>query len=110
MEHRNFIQTMTFRCQEPEQLLELVTAWDIQQANSEIMGYMRARLLVDRADPERYVIVADFGVIDPEVSPADEALRNNERPETQAGAARLREIVVGEIEYREYDEIYRTDH
>ena len=110
MEHRNFTQTMTFRCQEPEQLLELVTAWDIQQANSEIMGYMHGRLLVDRADPERYVIVADFGVIDPEVSPADEAFRNNERPETQAGAARLREIVVGEIEYREYDEIYRTDH
>jgi hypothetical protein len=27
-------------------------------------------------------------------------------PETQA---RLREIAVGDIEYREYDEIYRTD-
>jgi hypothetical protein len=55
------------------------------------------------------VISADFGVIDPEVSAADEALRNNERPETQAGAARLRELIEGEIEYREYDEIYRTD-
>lgn len=109
MAHRNFTQTMTFRCKHFEELLELVTSWDIQQANSEIMGYMRQRLLVDRADPERYVIVADFGVVDPDVSPADEALRNNDRPETQAGAARLREIVVGEIEYREYDEVYRTD-
>ena len=109
MAHPNFTQTMTFHCKDLEQLLELVTAWDIQQANADIMGYMGARLLVDRADPERYVIVADFGVIDPEVSAADEALRNNERPETQAGAARLREMVVGEIEYREYDEIYRTD-
>ena len=109
MVHRNFTQTMTFRCKDLERLLELVTEWDIQQANSEIMGYRGARLLVDRADPERYVIVADFGVIDPEVSAADEAFRNNQRPETQAGAARLREIVVGDIEYREYDEIYRTD-
>jgi hypothetical protein len=73
------------------------------------MGYMGARLLADRGDPERYVIVAEFGVVDPEVSAADEALRNNERPETQTGAARLREMVVGEIEYREYDEIYRTE-
>jgi hypothetical protein len=50
-----------------------------------------------------------FGVIDPEVSAAGKALRNNERPETQAGAARLRELIESEIEYREYDEIYRTD-
>ena len=109
MVHRNFTQTMTFRCKDLERLLELVTAWDIQQANTDIMGYMGARLLVDRGDPDRYVIFADFGVIDPEVSAADEAFRNNQRPETQAGAARLREIVVGDIEYREYDEIYRTD-
>ena len=40
---------------------------------------------------------------------ADEATRNNERPETQAWAARLRELVDGEPEYRHYDELYRTD-
>ena len=105
----NFSQTMTFRCHDLPGLLEIVTGWDMQQANSDIMGYMGCRLLVDRADPARYVLSADFGVIDPEVSAADEALRNNERPETQAGAARLRELIEGEIEYREYDEIYRTD-
>src|SRR5215471_4159124 len=105
----NFSQTMTFRCHDLPGLLEIVTGWDMQQANSDIMGYMGCRLLVDRADPARYVLSADFGVIDPEVSAAEEALRNNERPETQAGAARLRELVEGEIEYREYDEIYRTD-
>jgi hypothetical protein len=107
--HRNFSQTMTFRCHDLPGLLEIVTGWDIQQANSDVMGYMGCRLLVDRADPACYVISADFGVIDPEVSAADEARRNNERPETQAGAARLRELVDGEIEYREFDEIYRTD-
>jgi hypothetical protein len=109
MAHRNFTQTMTFHCRDLERLLELVAAWDVQQANAEIMGYMGARLLVDRADPERYVIVAEFGIVDPEVSAAAEAFLNNERPETVAGAARLREMVVGEIEYREYDEIYRTE-
>lgn len=43
------------------------------------------------------------------VSAADEAMRNNERPETQATAARLRELVQGDPEYHHYDELYRTD-
>ncbi len=55
------------------------------------------------------MIIADFGVIDPDVSAADEAARNNERPETQAFAASLLEVVDGEPDYRHYDELYRTD-
>ncbi len=55
------------------------------------------------------MIIADFGVVDPDVSAADEAARNNERPETQATAARMRELVDGEPEYHHYDELYRTD-
>ena len=107
--NRNFSQTMTMRCDNPMWLVELAQEWDIHQATSDIMGYMGMRLLADRDDPGRYVIIADFGVIDPDVSAADEAQRNNERPETQATAARLRELVHGEIEFRHYDEIYRTD-
>jgi hypothetical protein len=70
---------------------------------------MGMRVLADRDDPGSYVIVADFGVIDPDVSAAEEAQRNNERPDTQASAERLRAFATGEIEYRHYDEIYRTD-
>jgi hypothetical protein len=43
------------------------------------------------------------------MSAADEALRNNERPETQASTARLREILDGEIEFHDHDELARTD-
>jgi hypothetical protein len=50
-----------------------------------------------------------FGVVDPDVSAADEATRNDERPETQAWAARLRALVEGEPRHHNYDEIYRTD-
>ncbi len=46
------------------------------------MGFMRTRLLADRDEPGRYVIVADFGVVDPATSAAEGAARNNERPET----------------------------
>jgi hypothetical protein len=65
------------------------------------MGYMGGRVLADRLDPGRYVIVADFAIVDPDVSAAEEAESNNDRPETQASTARLREILD--------DEIYRTD-
>jgi len=100
---------MTVRCSDRAKLLELAEAWDIQQADADIMGYMGGRVLADRQDPGRYVIVADFAMIDPDVSAADEALRSNDRPKTQSSTARLREILDDEIEFHEYDEIYRTD-
>ena len=107
--NRNFSQTITVRCDDPAKLVELLTNWDLSQATSDVMGYMGTRLLADRENPGQYVVVADFGVIDPDVSAADEAERNNERPETRAWAARLRELIDGEPEYHHFDEIYRTD-
>ena len=107
--NRNFSQTITVRCDDAAKLVELLTSWDLSQATSDVMGYMGTRLLADRENPGQYVVVADFGVIDPDVSAADEAERNNERPETRAWAARLRELIDGEPEYHHFDEIYRTD-
>ncbi len=107
--NRNFSQTIAVHCQDPAPIIEMLVQWDLNQATSDIMGYMGTRLLADRDEPGRYIIVADFGVIDPEVSAAEEAARNNERPETKAFAARLLEVVDGEPEYRHYDELYRTD-
>ena len=107
--NRNFSQTITVHCDSPEILIEMLVEWDLRQATSDIMGYMGTRLMADREHPDQYVMVADFGVIDPDVSAADEALRNNERPETKAFAARLLEVIDGEPEYRHFDELYRTD-
>jgi hypothetical protein len=107
--NRNFSQTIAVRCDDPAVLIEMLAQWDLNQATTDIMGYMGTRLLADRDNPGSYLCVVDFGVIDPDVSAADEAARNNERPETQAFAARLREVVGGEPEYRHYDELYRTD-
>jgi hypothetical protein len=106
--NRNFMQTFSMRCDDPGALVALAEAWDRQQAAADIMGYMGSRVLADRDDPGRYMFIADFGVVDPDVSAVEEAARNNERPETQEGAARLRELV-GEIEYHHYDELYRTE-
>jgi hypothetical protein len=107
--NQNFTQTIALRCDDPAPIIKLLEQWDLDQASTDIMGYMGTRLVADRQNPGRYLIIADFGVVDPDVSAADEANRNNERSETQAWAARLREVVDGEPEYRDYDELYRTD-
>ena len=107
--NKNFSQTITVRCTDPEELVALLGQWDLEQATTDIMGYMGTRVLADREEPGCYMLIADFGVIDPEVSAADEAARNNDRSETQKWAARLSELVQGEPDYHHYDEIYRTD-
>ncbi len=107
--NRNFTQTIAVRCDDPAPIIELLEQWDLDQASTDIMGYMGVRLLADNQNPGQYLIVADFGVVDPDVPAADEAARNNERPETQAWSSRLCELVDGAPVYRHYDELYRTD-
>jgi hypothetical protein len=107
--NQNFSQTITVRCDDPGAIVALLERWDADQATSDIMGYMGTRVLADREERGVYVIVADFGIVDPDVPAAEEAARNNERPETQAWAASLLEVIDGEPAYHHYDEIYRTD-
>jgi hypothetical protein len=110
--NRNFTQSISVKCSDPakvEQLIELLREWDRNQAQADIMGYMGLRLLADRDSPDEYLIVADFGVVDPDVSAADEAARNNDRPETQQSAQRIRELLDDEPVYRNYDWVYLTD-
>ena len=108
MTNRNFTQTVTVHCSDVDALVALLTEWDELQARADVMGYAGTRILADRATPGVFVIEADFGVVDPDVSAYEEALRNNERPQTQEWARRLRELTAAEPEYRHYDEVYRT--
>ena len=70
--------------------------WDRDQAHGRHHGLHGHPHPRRPREARQYLIVADFGVVDPDVSAADEAKRNNERPETQAWAARLRELIDGE--------------
>jgi hypothetical protein len=69
---------------------------------------MESRILADRDDPGRYVMIIDFGVVDPDVTAAQEAFLNNDLPETQEMDRRYRALATGEPEWHHYDEIYRT--
>ena len=107
--NKNFSQTISIRCADPAPIIELLEQWDLDQASCDIMGYMGIRLLADREDPGAFLVIADFGVVDPDVSAADEAARNNDRPETQATSAAMMSHCIGEPVFRNYDELYRTD-
>jgi hypothetical protein len=106
---RNFVQIITLRSEHLDEMLELVAEWDRNQAAGEIMGYAGLRVLADRDDPGRLFIIAEFAAVDPGVSAVEEAQRNNDRPETQASAARILALSTSEPEYHHFDEVYRTD-
>lgn len=103
-----FAQGIRFRCDDPEALLALMRRWDAQQAATDVMGYIGTRLLADRDDAGSYLILADFAQVDGDLSPAEEAERNNQRDETERWAQSLRDLVDGEPEWMHFDELYRT--
>lgn len=104
----NFTQIISVRSDHPDALVQLLADWDRNQAQTDVMGYMGTHVLADRENPGHYLIIAEFAVVDPDVSAAEEAARNNERPETQAWAKKFLEFIEGEPVYRHYDELYRT--
>ena len=103
-----FTQTITFHSDHPDELIAGAREWDALQASQEIMGFMEVRILADRDEPGRYVMISDFGVVDPDLTAAQEAFINNERPQTQEFAERMRALTTGEVEWHHYDELYRT--
>jgi hypothetical protein len=103
-----FTQIVTFRSDQPETMVAYASEWDALQASQDVMGFMESRILADRDDPGRYVMIADFGAVHPDLSAAQEAFLNNERPQTQEFAERFRALAKGEPEWHHYDELYRT--
>lgn len=104
----NFTQIITVRCDQPDLLVRGLAEWDRQQADADIMGYIGTHLLADREHEGEYLIVAEFAAVDPDVPAAEEAARNNGRPETQRWAQELLELIEAEPVYRHFDELYRT--
>ena len=104
----NHTQTIRVRCQDPDRLVQHLVEWDCQQADADVMGYIGTHLLAARDREGEFLIVAEFASVDPAVPAAEEAARNNDRPETQAWAAQLLEMIDGEPVYEDYDELYRT--
>ena len=104
----NFSQIISVRSDDPDAIVQLLVDWDRQQAEADVMGYIGTHVLSDRDELGHYLIIAEFAAVDPDVSAADEAMRNNERAETQTWARKFREVIQGEPAYSNFDELYRT--
>ena len=72
-----FTQGISVRCDNPDGLVELLAEWDVGQSTTEVMGYIGVTLLADRENPGHYMIQAEFAEVDGDLTPAQEAERNN---------------------------------
>lgn len=108
MQNLNFCQTIEIRTDRVDELVALTEEWDDIHAMSDIVGYTGTQVFADRSDPGRFVVVASFAVVEPGISAAEEAAKNNEREITQQWAARVRELSTIPPIYHDYDELYRT--
>ncbi len=81
-------------------LHEHTASWDAEQAGV-APGYLGSRVFADTDAAGRYLVVVDF-------SSAEEAARNNERPETAAWAATARGLANGEPAFHNLREVYTT--
>lgn len=90
-----FTQHIVFYAASDQEVLDLVSS-AMEESNGS--GPIGARVLRFRDKPSRYVIQVDF-------ASWEEAVANNDRPETQQWAARLREIAESEIKYENLDVI-----
>jgi hypothetical protein len=104
----NFTQIISVRSDDPDAIVQLLADWDRAQAQADVMGYIGTHVLADRDDPGHYLIIAEFAAVEADVTAAEEAARNNERPETQRWASKLLEVIQGEPVYTHFDELYRT--
>lgn len=93
-----FTQIITVEGAEDQQLHDLVAKWDEDQSDV-APGYEGARVLA--TDDGRHLIEVDF-------SSEQEAQRNNDRPETEAWANKLRELASGEPTYQDLRQVCTT--
>jgi quinol monooxygenase YgiN len=77
-----------------------LATWDAEQSGV-APGYLGCRILADNEAPGRYVVEVDF-------SSEEEAKRNNDRPETEAWAAKTRELASGDPTYRNLRQVCTT--
>ena len=93
-----FVQVMVVRTADPDGLKAMMSEWHDAEVGV-APGYQGSTLLASRDNPGEYAIRVEF-------SSLAEAEQNNDRPETQAWAARLNALISGEPEFRNFDEVH----
>ena len=90
----SFIQTMEFTTEDKDKMLEVGNRWANDAINS---GTAKKGILSeDRSNPGHYVWTVFF-------DSADDAAKNNERPETGSHAEEFGALTTAGIAFAEYD-------
>jgi hypothetical protein len=91
-----FIQTISFTTNRIEELQQMSDQYD--QDNPNAQGFRGVKILKDRDRENAYLIIAEF-------ESYELAMENSNRPETDAFAKRMGELIDGVPAYGNYDVI-----
>jgi quinol monooxygenase YgiN len=91
-----FIQTISFSTDQIDAIREL--ADEFARTGGDAPGFRGSRILRDRDRDGAYLVIAEFDSY-------EQAMENSARPETDAFARRMRELVDGAPVYGNYDVI-----
>ena len=89
-----FVQTISFSSTRIDEIQAMAEQFEAEIGDNR--GFGRTLILKDRDRENAYMIVAEF-------ESYDVAMENSGRPETDAFAKKMGELVDGEISYRNYD-------
>jgi hypothetical protein len=105
---QRFTQGIRFKCSDPDGLVQFMREYDVNSASADLMGFIGVRVLADRDVPGHYLVIAEFAEVDGDLTPEEEAKRNEQRNEVEGWWPRFMALMDGEPEWSHYDELYRT--
>jgi quinol monooxygenase YgiN len=91
-----FVQTISFTTSRVDELRQLADQYDRDSPNAP--GFLGSKILRDRDRENAYLIVAEF-------ENYELAMENSNRPETDAFARKMGELLDGPPQYGNYDVI-----
>jgi quinol monooxygenase YgiN len=91
-----FIQTISFTSSKMDEMRKVMD--DYSSSGADAPGFIRSTVLKNRDRPNAYLVIAEF-------ESYEQAMENSARPETDAMAKKMGELVDGEVTYGNYDVI-----
>ncbi len=92
-----FIQTISFTSNKMDEMRKVMDDYSTE-SGADASGFIRSTVLKDRDRPNAYLVIAEF-------ESYEQAMENSARPETDAMAKKMGELVDGLVTYGNYDVI-----
>src|SRR5437867_7088401 len=92
-----FIQTISFTSGKMDKMKAMMDEYG-SASKGDAPGFVRSAVLQDRERPNAYLVIAEF-------ESYEQAMENSARPETDAMAKKMGELVDGKVTYGNYDVI-----